>query len=274
MKIKIISVIAMVLIISLSVAGQSRYPAYQLKSIDGAVYSSKNLRGKAVFLTFFARTCKPCQEEVPLLNALQTQYKNTLAVIGVAFKENDPQKIRNLAEVWHIKYPVCPDPDGNVARAFDVHALPRGFLMDHRGALIKSYTGTTKNNESDLKKRLAESQNALKQYQATGPVFYVLPLKESNQEAAGHSKIWKSRIEGWLKDRNLRVSPNENEADYIISGNISMLRNITGIEIVIEHSSGQPESRFSDSVKDDNFTRLVGIFDETLSEIPFANRKR
>ena len=104
MKPKVIKALLLILFpCSLVIAKIPNYPKFTLKSLDGVTYTNQILRGKAVFITFFARGCLPCKKEVPLLNDLMNKYSDTLTIVGIAFKENDPKKLNALANEWKMK---------------------------------------------------------------------------------------------------------------------------------------------------------------------------
>jgi len=58
----------------------SQAPAFSGKAIDGANYSTENLRGKVVLLTFWATSCPVCHGEIPKLNRLVDQYDSSKVV--------------------------------------------------------------------------------------------------------------------------------------------------------------------------------------------------
>ena len=58
---------------------------YKLNDLDGRPITLAALRGKVVWLNFFASWCPPCQQETPLLRSLASTYRDRgLAVVGVS----------------------------------------------------------------------------------------------------------------------------------------------------------------------------------------------
>ncbi len=49
-------------------------PAFSLPSPDGKQISLAALRGKAVYVNFFASWCGPCNAEAPSIGKLRAQY--------------------------------------------------------------------------------------------------------------------------------------------------------------------------------------------------------
>ena len=61
---------------------------YQLHDVDGNPVSLEDLRGKAVWINFFASWCPPCQGETPVLREVAEKYKDQgLEVVAVSVQE-------------------------------------------------------------------------------------------------------------------------------------------------------------------------------------------
>ncbi len=99
---------------------------------------------KAVLISFFATWCKPCKKEMPLLEALSTEYKDKgLRVLSVAIDKDEaawPQ-IAELVKQNHITYPVVKDRYHLIARQYlgEQTALPSVFIVGRDGkvAMVK-----------------------------------------------------------------------------------------------------------------------------------------
>ena len=246
-------------------------PKYTLKSVDDKVFTPQILRGRAVFITFFARGCKPCEKEVPFLNELMKKYPDTLVIIGIGFFERDPKETLSLSDKWNIKYPVCVDPDGRAAKAFNVSVLPRGFLLDYRGHIIASYKGMNNKSKNNLLDKLASLQSKIVNYQKNGPSFYIKPLEEATASAVGLSKLWSEKISTWLEEKNVRIASSPQNADYTISGSVSKIRNITGVEIAIFYE-GDRELGFSEVLKTSDDSEVKETLIDNLKKLPYVIR--
>jgi cytochrome c biogenesis protein CcmG/thiol:disulfide interchange protein DsbE len=109
-------------------------PALSLPSIDGKSVSLERLRGKPVYLNFFANWCGPCNVEAPSIGALRRKYASRgLAVVGV--DELDPP---GGAATFEKKYNdpygfVGIDDSGSVGRTFGAVAMPVHVFIDKNG---------------------------------------------------------------------------------------------------------------------------------------------
>jgi thiol-disulfide isomerase/thioredoxin len=61
-------------------------PLFTSKSIEGDLIKLKDLRGKYILLNFWAPWCKPCVEEMPILNRIYQAYnaENIKLIISIA----------------------------------------------------------------------------------------------------------------------------------------------------------------------------------------------
>lgn len=65
-----------------------RRPEFTLKDIDGGDVSASQFDDRVMLVNFWATWCKPCIEEMPMLNELQAEYFDRgVRVVGIAVDE-------------------------------------------------------------------------------------------------------------------------------------------------------------------------------------------
>ncbi|MDQ6826568.1 MAG: TlpA family protein disulfide reductase [Candidatus Eremiobacteraeota bacterium] len=119
---------------------RSGQPAPQIDGLysSGGTFRLFALRGKAVYLNFFATWCPPCNDEAPDVNALQKKYrKRGLVVLGVDALEN-AGKANEFVHKFNLSYKAVADPQGQIRDAYGINALPVHVFIDRRGK-IKLY---------------------------------------------------------------------------------------------------------------------------------------
>ena len=62
-------------------------PAFALPDLTGVERLSNEWDGKPRVINFWATWCPPCRREIPLLMALQGEYAEQLAIIGIAIDD-------------------------------------------------------------------------------------------------------------------------------------------------------------------------------------------
>lgn len=121
-------------------------PDWSEPTSTGARLSMGALRGKPVYLNFFATWCPPCNEEAPDVNALQKQYGALgLQTVGVDELEN-AKKAAQFVHKFGLVYPAIVD-DGALQSQFNVNGLPVHVFIDRKGVIRKIVTGEMTKSE-------------------------------------------------------------------------------------------------------------------------------
>jgi peroxiredoxin len=116
----------------------STAPDFTLQTPDGKTVSLTSLRGRWVFLNFWATWCAPCRDEMPtfqkLLDGGFGPYGDKLTVLAVDRVEQ-PDTVKKYMSDLNLSVPVAMDVDGQVNDLYDVINLPRTFLIDPSGMI-------------------------------------------------------------------------------------------------------------------------------------------
>jgi thiol-disulfide isomerase/thioredoxin len=109
-----------------------------------------SLRGSVVYVDFWASWCVPCRLSMPALDTLYRKYRGRgLRVVGVNKDVARADAERFLKRVA-VTFPLVADANDAVARAFDVQAMPSGYLVDRRGVVRYVHRGFTEKTEAAL----------------------------------------------------------------------------------------------------------------------------
>lgn len=115
-------------------------PSWSESTSGGAKISMESLRGKPVYLNFFATWCPPCNEEAPDVNALQKQYApRGLQIVGIDELE-DAKKAAGFVKKYGLVYPAVVD-DGTLQSEYSVNGLPEHVFIDRDGVIRKIVQG-------------------------------------------------------------------------------------------------------------------------------------
>jgi peroxiredoxin len=128
-------------------------PLFDAVDVNGNKISLASLKGKYVFLDFWASWCVPCRAENPHLVAAHEQYKNKgFMVIGISLDHDRSKWVEAIKKDnldWtHIsELKAVAEP---VARLYGVQPIPDNFLIGPDGKIL-----ATKLFGEELKKTLA-----------------------------------------------------------------------------------------------------------------------
>jgi peroxiredoxin len=104
--------------------------------LDGKPISLADLRGKAVWINFFASWCPPCQSETPVLRDIADRYKGRgLEVVGISVQETNADDVRAYAERYLLDYTIGADLTGEIFRTYRLWGLPTSFFIGPDGAI-------------------------------------------------------------------------------------------------------------------------------------------
>lgn len=117
-------------------------PNFSLKTVSAQAISLKQLRGKVVFLNFWATWCAPCRQEMPAMEKLQQQLKEEgLEVVAVNYRESEKQIAPFLKDLG-LTFTVLLDEDGSVSEKYGVWGLPLSYVVNRKGDFVGKVSGS------------------------------------------------------------------------------------------------------------------------------------
>ena len=116
-------------------------PPFTLTLVDGGQLRLEELRGKVVFLNFWASWCVPCRAEARTLDAASRQYKDRDVVfVGVNIQDQEANA-RAFLEEFGVTYPNGIDRGSRIAIDYGVWGIPETFFIDRQGRITYKHVG-------------------------------------------------------------------------------------------------------------------------------------
>jgi thiol-disulfide isomerase/thioredoxin len=110
-----------------------------------------DLRGKVVYLDFWASWCGPCRVSFPILEQLRAELgPQGFEVYAINVDEVEADAQRFLEEV-PVSYPVVRDGSGATPQAWGILGMPTGYLIDREGVVRKVHQGFKKSDGAQLR---------------------------------------------------------------------------------------------------------------------------
>lgn len=125
---------------------------------DGKPLKLSKLRGRVVYVDFWASWCAPCRQSMPLLEQMSKDLgPQGLTIVGVNVDEDEAEARRTM-QAAGITYPVLHDP--SVANDYEVQDMPSAYLVDRQGRVRAVHRGF---RSSQWAGRRAEIEKLLKE---------------------------------------------------------------------------------------------------------------
>lgn len=121
-----------------------------LKGMVNASDSNLNeLKGKVIFLNYWATWCPPCRAEMPSIQNLYNDYKDKIAFV---FITSDPkEKVEKFFQDNNYNLPTY-SLQSNPAPEISTRSLPTTFIIDKNGRIVEKEVGASNWNSSGYRK--------------------------------------------------------------------------------------------------------------------------
>lgn len=114
---------------------------FKLKDLNGKELSLSDLKGKKVFLNFWATWCPPCRAEMPEIEKLYQETKNSDLVI-VAVEIGEPlSTVKSFIDSNKYNFKVLLDLDQSVAAKYNITSIPTSYFIDVDGNIVTKNAG-------------------------------------------------------------------------------------------------------------------------------------
>ncbi len=123
-------------------AARKSVPNLELPTLKGKSISLKSLRGKVVFLNFWASWCPFCLMEMPTLEKIHKRFKDRdLAVVAVSINAGGKKSVLPLLKKLGLTFPVPLGPNQKVMDRYGVTLIPTAFIIGRNGEIIGKAIG-------------------------------------------------------------------------------------------------------------------------------------
>jgi cytochrome c biogenesis protein CcmG, thiol:disulfide interchange protein DsbE len=134
----------------------SAAPALSLPGLKEAVDLAA-MKGKVVYVDFWASWCGPCKQSFPFMNELQSKYQaQGFEVIAVNLDARREDADRFLGSV-PARFAVAFDAKGESAKRFDVRSMPSSYLIGRDGKVFAAHKGFKDEDRKELEGHIGQA---------------------------------------------------------------------------------------------------------------------
>lgn len=114
---------------------------FKLQDLNGKEVSLSDFKGKNVFLNFWATWCPSCKAEMPEIEKLYQETKNSdLVILAINLGENR-QTVQSFKDKNKYNFDMLLDTDQEVAIKYDITSIPTSFFIDKNGTIVSKKIG-------------------------------------------------------------------------------------------------------------------------------------
>ncbi|MDT4955798.1 MAG: cytochrome c-type biosis protein [Acidobacteriota bacterium] len=119
-------------------------PDIELKTLAGAPFRLSDLRGRVVFLNFWATWCIPCRTEIPEINTMYHDLEaQGLTVVGASWNDS-VSDIQQFQQEIKLDYPILLSSQGIGDKFGGIQSFPTTFIIDREGRIRYKVFGKRK----------------------------------------------------------------------------------------------------------------------------------
>jgi thiol-disulfide isomerase/thioredoxin len=114
---------------------------FKLKDLDGKEFSLSDLKGKKVFLNFWATWCPPCKAEMPEIEKLYQETQDSdLVIVAVEIGES-LDTVKSFINSNKYSFKVLLDSDQSVASKYNIASIPTSYFINVDGNIVSKKVG-------------------------------------------------------------------------------------------------------------------------------------
>ena len=132
-------------------------PAFEVQMFDGSTIKLADLKGKVVLLNFWATWCPPCRAELTRVEKdIIEKFKGQDFVFIPVSRGEKRETVAAFREKMGYTFPMGLDSDGSVYAEYAQTYIPRNFLIDKNGKVVKASVGYDEAEFAELIKLIEE----------------------------------------------------------------------------------------------------------------------
>jgi len=125
---------------SRAIVSAKTIPDFILPDVNGKPLRLSTLRGRIVVIEFWAMFCGPCRAELPVIEKIHREYRNSnLTILAINADNESPAKVRSFLRKNNYTFPVLLDPTEDAYRKCGSRGKHVVLVLDGEGRIAKQF---------------------------------------------------------------------------------------------------------------------------------------
>ena len=141
-------ILAVCLVLFITACGESPVasvgkpaPDFDTVDLEGKAWSLSKLKGKVVFVNFWATWCAPCREEMPSMQRIYAKLPKDKFTMIALFNRDKPAAVKNFVTKLGLTMPILSDEYNFAGTKYGLTGLPETFIVDKQGVIREKVIG-------------------------------------------------------------------------------------------------------------------------------------
>ena len=133
-------------------------PDFEVQMFDGSTIKLADLKGKVVLLNFWATWCPPCRAELARVEKdIIERFKGEPFVFIPVSRGEKRETVAAFREKMGYSFPMGLDTESSIYKKYAETYIPRNFLIDKSGKVVKASVGYDEAEFAELIKLIEET---------------------------------------------------------------------------------------------------------------------
>ena len=133
-------------------------PDFEVQMFDGSTIKLADLKGKVVLLNFWATWCPPCRAELARVQKdIIERFQGEPFVFIPVSRGEKRETVAAFREKMGYTFPMGLDTESTIYKKYAQTYIPRNFLIDKEGKVVKASVGYDEAEFAELIKLIEET---------------------------------------------------------------------------------------------------------------------